>query len=147
MNSYFTIEELYWSTTAIINKIDNTPPSNIKENLEKLINFLNPLREEWGSPINVTSGYRCFELNELLHGSPTSAHLYGLAVDLVPANGKLDEFKEFVKNYLKDKQFDQYIDEKTKNSSWVHIGLFYSNGKTQRREFLEYRNGKYNYIK
>lgn len=147
MNSYFTLEELYWSTTAITNKIDNTPPNNIKENLEKLIIFLNPIREEWGSPINVTSGYRCYDLNELLHGSSTSAHLHGLAVDLVPANGKIDEFKIFVRNYLQDKEFDQYIDEKSGKSSWVHIGLFHPDGKTQRKEFLEYRNGKYNHIK
>lgn len=45
MKSYFTIDELVWSTTAAINNIDNTPPSFIKENLEKLIEFLNPLRE------------------------------------------------------------------------------------------------------
>lgn len=147
MQSYFTVEELSWSTTAVTHKIDNTPPNSIICNLEKLIVFLNPLREAWGSPINVTSGYRCSELNELLHGSPTSAHLYGFAADLVPANGKIDEFKNFVKDYLKDKEFDQYIDEKSEKSSWVHIGLFHPNGKTQRKEFLVYRNGKYNCIK
>ena len=45
MKSYFTIDELTQSTTATINNVDNTPPSPIRENLEKLIEFLNPLRE------------------------------------------------------------------------------------------------------
>lgn len=146
MQNYFTIEELSWSNTAVINKIDNTPSKDITDNLKKLINFLNPLREAWGSPINVTSGYRCPELNKLLKGSSTSSHLYGFAIDLIPSNGKINEFKEFVKNYLKDKDFDQYIDEYSGKSSWVHIGLYHPNGKTQRKEFLKYRNGKYEYI-
>lgn len=147
MNNYFTLKELYKSTTATVYKIDNTPSEQIKKNLEKLIEFLNPLREAWGSPISVSSGFRCQELNKILKGSATSAHLYGYAVDLIPQNNQINEFKSFVKEYLKDKQFDQYIDECSGKSSWVHIGLFHPDGKTQRKEFLEYRNGKYNYIK
>ena len=143
MKSYFTINELTQSTTATINNIDNTPPPSIKENLEKLIEFLNPLREAWGSPIIITSGYRSLELNKVLNGSSTSAHVAGWAVDMVPQNGKINEFKQFVREYLKDKEFDQYIDEASGNSSWVHLGLYHPDGKQQRRQFLLYRNGKY----
>ena len=143
MKSYFTIDELTWSTTAVMHNINNNPPSFIKENLEKLIEFLNPLREAWGSPIIITSGYRSRELNEILNGSSTSAHCAGWAVDMVPQNGKIDEFKQFVKDYLKDKEFDQYIDEASGNSSWVHLGLYHPDGKTQRKQFLLYRDGKY----
>ena len=143
MKSYFTINELTRSTTATINNIDNTPPPSIKENLEKLIEFLNPLREAWGSPIIITSGYRSLELNKVLNGSSTSAHVAGWAVDMVPQNGKINEFKQFVREYLKDKEFDQYIDEASGNSSWVHLGLYHPDGKQQRRQFLLYRNEKY----
>lgn len=146
MKSYFTIDELTRSTTATINNIDNTPPPHIKENLEKLIEFLNPLREAWGSPIIITSGYRSLELNKILRGSSTSAHVAGWAVDMVPQNGKINEFKQFVRDYLKDKEFDQYIDEASGNSSWVHLGLYHPDGKKQRRQFLLCRNGKYSYL-
>ena len=129
MKSYFTIDELTWSTTAVMHNINNNPPSFIKENLEKLIEFLNPLREAWGSPIIITSGYRSLELNKVLNGSSTSAHCAGWAVDMVPQNGKIDEFKQFVREYLKDKD--------------VHLGLYHPDGKQQRRQFLLYRNGKY----
>lgn len=144
MKSYFTIDELTWSTTATINNINNTPPAFIKENLEKLIEFLNPLREAWGSPIIITSGYRSQQLNDKIGGSSTSAHCYGWAADMIPQNKELDKFKQFVKEYLKDKKFDQYIDEQSGNSSWVHLGLYHPDGKQQRRQFLLYRNGKYN---
>lgn len=45
MKSYFTIEELCKSDVAEQQEIDNIPPENIQENLKKLIEFLNPLRE------------------------------------------------------------------------------------------------------
>ena len=77
MKSYFTIEELCKSTTATQLHIDNTPSQQVKENLSKLIEFLNPLREAWGSPIKVTSGYRSYQLNKRVGGSSTSAHLKG----------------------------------------------------------------------
>lgn len=144
MKSYFTIKELCWSDTAAEKGIDNIPTEEIKANLEKLIEFLNPLREVWGSPILVTSGYRSPELNKAIKGSSTSAHRFGFAADMVPQNGKIDKFKQFVKDYLKDKEFDQYIDESSGNSSWVHLGLYHPDGKQQRKQFLLYRNGKYN---
>lgn len=75
--SYFTISELCKSDTAKQLRIDNTPSEKIKGNLTKLIEFLNPLREAWGSPIKVTSGYRCPKLNRAVGGSTTSAHLKG----------------------------------------------------------------------
>lgn len=36
---------------------------------------------------------------------------------MVPQNKELDKFKQFVRDYLKDKEFDQYIDEQSGNSS------------------------------
>lgn len=70
---YFTIKELCHSDTAIKKKIDNTPNSEIVNNLTQLINnILDPLREKYGKPITVNSGYRCPELNKVLRGSNTS---------------------------------------------------------------------------
>ena len=131
--SYFTISELCNSSTAKQLHIDNTPSAKIKENLTKLIDFLNPLREAWGSPIKVTSGYRCPKLNRAVGGSTSSVHMKGWAADLQPMNGKIKEFKTFVANYLKDKKFDQCIKEKSAFSEWVHIGL-YNNFGLQRKQ-------------
>ena len=57
---YFTIEELCKSSVAKKNKIDNTPSEEIIENLTEFTDeFLDKLREAWGSPIKVSSGFRC----------------------------------------------------------------------------------------
>ena len=111
--SYFTVAELCASDTAKKYSINNTPDITITAHLQQLINFLNPLREAWGSAIKVTSGYRCDKLNRFVGGSKTSSHLIGYGVDLVPANGKMDAFKKFIVDYMKMCTFDQCIIEKS----------------------------------
>ena len=105
---------------------------------------LQPLRDNWGKPLHINSGYRCPELNKAVGGSTTSAHRYGYAADIVPADRRIAAFKAFCVKWLKDNaiNFDQYIDEVGGGSEWVHIGIKSPSGN-QRRQFLKYRNGHY----
>ena len=134
MNNYFTIEELCYSDTAEREHIDNTPSEEIKKRLQILIEFLNPLREAWGSGIRVNSGYRCPELNKVVGGVDTSAHKEGWAIDMYPVNNKFEDFKQFIIAYLKDKNFDQCIVERSGRSQWIHLGL-YSNHRQRKQIF------------
>ena len=43
---------------------------------------LQPLRDNWGKPLHINSGYRCPELNKAVGGKPTSQHLKGEAGDV-----------------------------------------------------------------
>ena len=133
---YFTIEELCQSETADRLKIDNTPSEEIKEHLTLLIEcLLDPLREEWGSPIIVNSGYRCPILNKAVGGSKTSSHTSGWSADIRPKNGKMKEFKEFVVEFIKTKFWDQLILEKSGDVEWVHISLHNNSGKQRKMIF------------
>ena len=137
---YFSINELCHSDKAIALGIENKPNEEIKSHLVQLIEgLLDPLRSAWGSPIKVTSGYRCAKLNRALKGSsPTSAHLVGFAADLVPMNGDITGFKKFVVKWLKTNniQFDQCLCETNgKGKQWVHIAL-YNLAMKQRKEIL-----------
>lgn len=144
---YFTIAELTASQTAKSRKIDNTPSEEHKEHLVELVdNLLDPLREAWGSAIHVNSGYRSPALNRAVGGSTTSAHSFGYAADIKPVNGKIREFKDFVMDWLNDKKFDQYINEFSGSSEWVHIGYKNRSGQ-QRKQYLLYKHGKYSHIK
>ena len=133
--SYFTVAELCASDTAKKYGIDNTPNSIVISHLQQLINFLNPLREAWGSSIKVNSGYRCEKLNRFVGGSKTSSHLIGYGVDLIPVNGKMDAFKKFIIDYMKNKMFDQCIIEKSGKTEWVHIGLYNLKGRQRKMIF------------
>lgn len=80
---YFKIEELTHSQTAKAHSIANVPTAEALKNLEQLVcKVLDPLRERWGVPIYVNSGYRCPALNRKVGGSSTSYHLRGMAADI-----------------------------------------------------------------
>lgn len=49
---------------------------------ELVIEVLQPLRDEWGKPLEVNSGYRCPEVNAIVGGVPTSQHTLGEAADI-----------------------------------------------------------------
>lgn len=145
---YFTITELCYSDTAKAKGIDNSPTTDVRANLVTLVNnLLDPLREAWRSPIKVTSGYRCGVLNKAVGGSTTSAHLYGLAADIVPVNGRIKEFKEFCRNYFTNKRqrFDQVILETNGAREWVHIGLATKDGR-KRGQIMAYDGIRYTYL-
>lgn len=126
---YFTIEEMTKSSTATAKHIDNTPNQTVIDNITKLIEaVLDPLREWWGGPIKVNSGYRCEALNEAVGSkAKKSQHLYGEAADIT-VGSKTENEKLF--NYIKDNlPFDQLINES--NFSWVHVS--YREGRLRKQ--------------
>ena len=110
-----------------------------------VVSLLNVERETAGG-INISSGYRCPELNKAVGGSSTSAHCYGYAFDLVPTNGQMRAFKRFCRDFLAGRAFDQLISEGEDNSgmpSWMHVGYKHPDGKRQRGQYLSMIHGKY----
>ena len=137
MAKYFTVAEMLKSETADKNKIQNIPSTEIEQNIEELLGVLDGLREFYGKPIRITSGFRCTELNKLVGGSPTSAHVIGYAADLQPVQGSFEEFKAEVLRWL-DKsgvKFDQCIIERSKSAQWVHFGLYNRKGQQRGQQF------------
>lgn len=125
---HFTIEEMTESSTAKAKDIDNTPSQEILAKLQKLIEaILDPLREWYGKPIRVNSGYRCEALNEAIGGSKTSQHCLGEAADIT-AGSKEENKKLF--EYIKDNLlFDQLINES--DFSWIHVS--YREGRLRKQ--------------
>ena len=127
---YFTFNELCESGTAKTHNIDNTPNEQIKINLRNLVdNCLDVIREKYGKPITVSSGYRCPALNKVVGGaSSTSQHTKGQAADL---KGKTRQENEIIFNIIKQLGcYDQLINEY--NFSWVHVS--YVDKKNNRKQ-------------
>ena len=141
---YFSIKELTKSTTAIKRHIDNSPSKEIERSLTALVEkVLDPLREAYGKPIIVTSGYRCPKLNAIVGSTPSSQHVKGEAADIKSVQDTPEENKKLYDLIVKLKlPFDQLINEH--NYDWVHVSF----GARHRRQKLKAvrKNGKTTYI-
>lgn len=127
----FTLEELISSDTAIRKNIGNTPSPEIKLQLKKLvIEILQPIRDAYKHAINVTSGYRCDELNKAVGGSKTSQHLKGQAVDIKASVGTNAKLFNLIKSMIESGEIKvgQLIWEygTTAEPKWIHISLPYT---------------------
>ncbi len=129
MSKYFTIEELTRSAVAEARQIDNRPTSPIRLKLEQLIDrCLDPIRECWGGPITVNSGFRCPVLNRAVGGASSSQHMKGEAADITA--GSPEENRQLFEMIVSgDFSFDQLIDES--HYAWIHIS--YADGKNRKQ--------------
>jgi len=120
---HFTISELLKSDTALKHSLWNGAPKEAEENLRSLVEqVLDPLREQYGKPIRVTSGYRCPKLNNLVGGAPNSQHMRGEAADIVANNPEDNLLLGRLIEALG--KFDQLIYEqcdKHGNPRWIHV--------------------------
>lgn len=131
---YFTIKELTRSTTAELRGIDNTPSQQVIDNLTALVeNVLDPLREAWGAPIHVNSGYRCAALNKAVGGVPTSQHILGEAADITVGTRAQNQRLYALLRQL-DLPVDQAINEH--DFRWIHV----SYGPRNRRRYFAIRS-------
>ena len=120
---YFTITELTSSATALREGIDNRPSKCAYHLLHVLVDqLLDPIREAWGEPIVVSSGYRCKQLNALVGGVKNSHHILGCAADIIAGN-RADHRKLFrliVKMQQEGRiKFTQLI--LVGDGRWIHI--------------------------
>lgn len=120
---YFTMTELTSSATAKRKGINNTPDAKAKAALSALVaNVLDPLREKYGKPIVVTSGYRCPKLNKAVGGVARSQHTKGEAADIrCVSNSRAENKRIFDLIVASGLPFDQLIDEY--NYDWVHVSF------------------------
>ena len=127
---YFTFNELTYSATARQRGIRNEPDEAQKENLRKLVeNLLDPIRERWGKPILVSSGFRSPQLNKAGGGVRNSEHLTGCAADIT-LSSRMDNERLFkmIRNQ-KDLMWRQLINEG--KGRWIHISYNEADNKRQ----------------
>ena len=95
-------------------------PENVKALVE---NVLDPLREKYGKPIQVNSGYRCPKHNLTVGGATQSQHMKGEAADVAPMSGDTSELERMVEIIKQNGKWDQMIVYPTfVHVSWKRFG-------------------------
>lgn len=143
LSDNLTLKEVTRSNTATKHGIDNTPTPEHLENLKALAaDVFQPIREHFGKPIYVSSGYRSEALNERIGGSLTSQHSLGQALDLdADVFGGLTNAQLFA--YIAEWiVFDQLIWEfgDGTNPDWVHVS-YKKEGKNRGQKLVAYKKG------
>ena len=124
LSKNLSLAEVTKSNTASRLGIDNTPDDWTIENLRAIAgDVFQPLRDAFGTPIYVSSGYRSEELNRAIGGSVRSQHVQGRALDLDADVFGVCTNAEIFRFILNNLTFDQLIWEfgDSDNPDWVHV--------------------------
>jgi hypothetical protein len=125
LSQHLDLSEVTRSESAKRNGISNMPTAEHIENFKLLAEkIFEPIREHFGVPIHISSGYRSKELNAKIGGSATSQHCKGQAIDIDMDGSTNGVSNADVFNYIKDHlPFDQLIWEfgNDNNPDWVHV--------------------------
>lgn len=148
----FTLEELVASPTAKRHGIRNVPSETGKAKLTTLAKeILQPIRDAYGAPIIVTSGYRSGKVNEIAGGVKNSDHVYCCAADIRSVSDTREDNKalwDVVVRLWKQGELPnlkQCINEF--NYDWIHVS--FQDGRTSKLgQFLDAKkvNGKTVYV-
>ena len=142
-----SLKELTKSESATRFGISNEPTEEALSNLQKLAtHILQPVRDHFGKPLIITSGYRSPELCLKIGSTTTSQHTKGQASDFEIGGIANKDLSDWIHQNL---DYDQLILEFWKpedpNSGWVHCS-FKGEGQNRKqylRAFTE--NGKTKY--
>lgn len=118
LSRHFTLEEMTRSDYAASHNLSNQPSRDELVRLQFLaLNVLEPLREAWGAPIVVTSGYRSPAVNKGVGGANNSQHMRGMAADIRPVYSK--DFPKLFQLANQICDFDQLLFEYNKSNGKV----------------------------
>jgi hypothetical protein len=153
LSKYITTKEF---TITQIRGFDNSLPKELEQNARILCTeILDYVRDYYNSPLLITSGYRCVEVNRKVGGSKTSQHVQGNACDFHILNVSLVRvFNDIVLGNIKDKtgkpimnKIDQIILEggngQNNQWGWVHIGR--SESPRNQKMTATFKNGRPTY--
>jgi len=142
LSKYTTLQEVIKSNQASVLQIPNIPNTEQVANLKLVCTeIFDKVREHFGKPIGISSGFRSVELNQRIGGSKSSQHMEGKALDI---DGDLlggvsnKEIFDYIKNNC---IFDQLIWEfgTENNPDWVHVS--YNKGVNRKQILRAIKSG------
>ena len=135
---HFNLSEFFRSSTAAKNGIKNEPSADeratIVRNINLLVdNVLDPVRDKFCTPVIITSGYRCPQVNKLVGGVDNSQHMSGYAADFHIQGFTSSMMYQVFLNIYDTMDFDQLIYYRNKNI--IHVS--YVENYNRREAFLK----------
>ena len=133
LSANFTLSELTKSQTAVRKNIKNEPSTAHVENLIHLAETVQqPVRDHFGKPVVISSGYRSPELCEAIGASAKSQHAKGEAADFeIPGVDNMQLATWINKNTDFDQLILEFYEPGDPNSGWVHCSAVREGSRAQ----------------
>jgi len=133
LSANFTLSELTKSQTAVRKNIKNEPSTAHVENLIHLAEtVLQPIRDHFGKPVVISSGYRSPELCEAIGSSSKSQHARGEAADFEIMGVDNMQLAMWInKNTNFDQLILEFYEPGDPNSGWVHCSAVREGSRAQ----------------
>ena len=140
LSNNFSLAELTKSQTAIRKNISNEPGTAEINNLIHLAEaVLQPVREHFGKPVMISSGYRSPALCEAIGSSSKSQHAKGEAADFEIGGVDNKELAAWISiNCDFDLLILEFYDGVAPNSRWVHCSAKRGQETGRKQEFLSH---------
>lgn len=142
ISEHITLSE----ATRTSHNVENIPDEN-QLNAMKLVaeNCFEPMRKQYGKPMNVNSFFRNLTVNRLVGGSDSSQHVKGEAIDTTTGNKADNKIVfDWARNNI---VFDQLIYEfgDDVGPDWIHVSFSKTRNRRQVLRAIK-ENGKTKYI-
>ena len=121
-------------------RVENRAGPREVEALEALCqNVLQPIRDHFGAPVHVSSGFRSAALNKIVGGSSKSQHCKGEAADISVQGVANVDVLEFIRDNLPfDQVIAELLDMRDGSAGWIHVSF---SKFRQRKQVLSYLGG------
>ena len=140
LSEHFTLSEFTKSITAERLGISNKPDYEQVLAMKHLCSeVLEPLRQHYGKPIRITSGFRCEALNRAVGGVGNSQHMLGEAADLsVPSEEVARDWFWWI---VRNTDFDQLLFEHSRrlHNRWLHISCRWDSSGNRHQSIFNYQ--------
>jgi len=125
LSPHFTLGELTKSGSHP--EVYNIPSHEAIANMKRLCGWLEVLRERYGAPIIINSGYRSPQLNKAIHGVAGSNHMTGCAADIrVSGMEQAIRYASILLDYANEskQEFDELLIERNHSGvMWLHFAV------------------------
>lgn len=143
MKLYFTEDEILMGR-----EVQNPLTTEMERNLRQLIIALSKIREAYGKPLSVSSGYRPSSINQSVGGAKYSAHQSCQAVDIIDNDGLFANWclnnltiLEEAGIFMEDPRYTViYNTDGSRKAGWVHLQIRAT--KSGNRVFIPSVNAK-----
>lgn len=119
--SYFNFREMCKTS----HDVDNYPRTMAQvQNICVLVDFLDMIRDEFGDPIVINSGYRSKDVNKAVGGVQNSLHLQGRAADVRPSWYPSNVYHhELQRLYALLYAHRDELSELIKHDTYIHVAI------------------------